>query len=166
MRIVPLLLAFLVIVARADAQTPAIDHIEVSGYGIFAADITTCNPNKLGIQYCDMANVRLATRTATIPAQKGVTFGLTFQAAGMPDGATVTLRKVWIYPPDGLDTPASAQPVRRLQDNVSVVIGRTGMEVYNLTDVWELAAGDWTLELWDGDRRLVSQHFTLVKAGF
>ena len=35
----------------------------------------------------------------------------------------------------------------------------------NLTkdDPWELTTGPWTIELWQGDRKLISQSFTVFK---
>jgi hypothetical protein len=35
--------------------------------------------------------------------------------------------------------------------------------LYRLTDRWEVVPGVWTLEIWDGDRKLLNQDFLLKK---
>ena len=155
-----LLLMFLA--TGAHAQTAQIDHIDILEAGIYAGDRAPCNLSDVGINYCDVSNERLTAATTTIPAQQGLNFGVRIRPVGAPEGTTVTLKRVWIYPPQGIHAPSNAQPVRRLEDDWPVVIGRADIESYNLTDPWELVPGVWTFELRDGNRRLVSQQFTVV----
>jgi hypothetical protein len=42
-------------------------------------------------------------------------------------------------------------------------IGDTVGALYTLDDSFELVPGIWTFELWDGDRKLLTQSFTLEK---
>ena len=48
---------------------------------------------------------------------------------------------------------------------ISTLPGATweaGRHGYSLDEDWELVAGDWILEIWDGNKKLASQTFTLT----
>lgn len=42
-------------------------------------------------------------------------------------------------------------------------IGTMEIAGYQFRQDWEIAPGTWTIELWDGDRKLASQSFQVVK---
>jgi hypothetical protein len=41
------------------------------------------------------------------------------------------------------------------------MIGEKVADLYTLEDIFELVPGVWTVELWDGERKLLTQSFTL-----
>jgi hypothetical protein len=68
------------------------------------------------------------------------------------------------FPPGGLRNPASTQTISRSETTFTVTVGdEAGYTAYKFDDPWELTAGPWAFELWQGDRKLVSQSFTVFK---
>jgi hypothetical protein len=149
--------------ASAFAQAQKIERIDILEYGLYTADEKSCHRDDLGIQRCERTNVRHAATTLTVPAQHGVQIGIRFKAVGAPDGATVNVKRVWVFPPAGLNSPASKEPLLRLYRDDKVTIGKSGFTSYILDDPWELVPGTWTLEYWIGDRKLLSKSFTVVQ---
>jgi Domain of unknown function (DUF3859) len=99
---------------------------------------------------------------ATIPLQKDVQFGYRYKIIGQPDGAQVDIKPVTNYPPPGLRSPTSQQPVLRAERIRKRLIGETSVTTYTLEDDFELVPGVWTFEIYDGSCKLVSKTFTLV----
>ena len=148
--------------ASAFAQAQKIQRIDILEYGLYTADEKDCYRDDLGIQRCERTNVRHAATTLTVPAQHGVQFGIKFRAVGAPNGATVNVKRVWLLPPAGLNSPASKQPLLRLNRDDTVTIGKADFASYIFDDPWELVPGIWTFEYWVGDRKLLSKSFTVV----
>jgi hypothetical protein len=148
--------------SNALAQAQKIQRIDILEYGLYTADEKECRRDALGVQRCERTNVRHAVTTLTVPAQHGVQFGTKFRAVGTPNGATVNVKRVWLFPPAGLNSPASKQPLLRLDRDESVTIGKDDFTSYIFDDPWELVPGTWTLEYWVGDRKLFSKSFTVV----
>jgi hypothetical protein len=98
-----------------------------------------------------------------VPAKSGVQFGIRFRVVGAPDGATVDVRRRWIFPPAGLKAPAAKEPVFGVERDDTVTIGQERFQSYGFDDPWELVPGQWTIEYWIGNRQLVSKSFTVVK---
>ena len=91
-------------------QAPHVDHVAVVDYGIYTGDTATSTPapgTSTG-QVTFVSNLQLAEATRTIPARLGVRFGFRFDVVGEPQGKTVTLHAVTIFPPPGLRNPALA----------------------------------------------------------
>jgi hypothetical protein len=42
-------------------------------------------------------------------------------------------------------------------------VGEELYRLYRLTNGWEVVPGIWTLEIWDGERKLLTQDFLLKK---
>lgn len=163
MRILPLMAAFFLTLADAQAQSQRIDQIEVVAQGIYVADRQDCRRDERGLSRCTFTNVRHAATTTTVPAEIGVIFGGEFRIVGGPDRASVNLRKVWIIPAPGLRSPNAAEPIRRIEREEARAIGSVFRSTFGFDDNWELVPGTWILEFWDGDRRLLSQEFTIVE---
>jgi hypothetical protein len=144
------------------AQAPTIQRIEILEYGLYTGDETACRRDDLGIQRCQRTNVRHAATTLTVPAERGVQFGIKFVAVGAPSGETVAVKRLWIFPPRGLNSPASKGPLLRLDRDDTVTIGKPDFTSYIFDDPWELVPGTWTLEYWVGNRKLLSKSFTIV----
>ena len=159
--LISLLLSFAA--ASAVAQTPKIQRIDIVEYGLYTADEKDCHRDDLGIQRCTRTNVRHAATTLTVPAQRGVQFGVSLKTVGTPAGATVNVKRVWLFPPAGVNSPASKEPLLRLDRDDMVTIGKTDFTSYIFDDSWELVPGTWTLEYWLGDRKLLSKSFTVVQ---
>lgn len=149
-------------VVGAHAQPSQIQRIEIIEYGIYTVDKQSCQRDAQGIERCDRSDVRHAATTWTIPAQKGVEFGLKYRVIGAPSGARVTLKRDWLLPAPGF-LPPGKQPISRLDRTDNVAIGNAIFVSYGFDDPWEMVPGPWILEIWYGDRKLSSQTFTVVK---
>jgi hypothetical protein len=146
----------------AFAQTAQIQRVDIVEYGIYTVNETNCRRDAEGIERCERSDVRHAAATWTIPAQHGVEFGLKYRVVGAPKGAHVALKRDWLLPGSGFLAPGKP-PLKRLDRVDNVAIGDTNYVSYGFDDPWELVPGPWILEIWDGDRKLTSQTFTVVK---
>jgi Domain of unknown function (DUF3859) len=154
-------LAWLILFSgRADAQTKL--TAEIVEYGIYTADATSSEREANGLLSTQLTNVRLAVKTTTVPAQLGVHFGIRIRVNGGPIGERVTLRKITLFPPPGLRSPAVSQPLKSSERFLSVPIGETHYTSYGFDDPWELVPGRWEVQIWSGDRKLASQVFNVV----
>ena len=164
--IVPLCATILLLGSLCSAQAPQIARIDVTEFGVYSADQKQAGPSSVdGVPQRTVANVRLEQQTRIVPLRKGVHFGFRYTIAGSPVGAPVQLRMVTLYPPGGLHNPSAHAPIQRSEFAMTRKIGE-GYSSYHgvaLDFDWALVPGDWTLEIWNGDRRLASQVFTLVK---
>ena len=163
MRIVLACLLLVLTVSGVYAETPQIQRIDVLEYGIYTADEKGCHRDAQGINRCERSNVRHAATTLSVPAQLRVQFGMRFKAVGVPSGATVPVKRVWILPAAGLNSPMVKEPIHRLERSDSVKINVTEFISYTFDDPWELVPGTWTLEYWDGNRKLLSKSFMVAK---
>lgn len=163
MRVLFLAAALSLAFTSASAQTPpAVERLEVLERGLYSAASENCSPDERRLIVCDVANVRHVSTSTNVPAQVGVLFGARFRVVGTPNGATVSLRKVWILPPAGLRAPTVAEPIQRIERVEQNVIGAIAVATYGFDEAWELVPGTWTLQFWDGDRLLLSEQFDVA----
>ncbi len=165
-RLVPFLLLLLLPTAGIHAQTaqkPTISDMFITEYGLYTGDDQGCAQDEQGVRRCAQTNTRHTETTLTVPARLGVQFGVRFWVSGKPDGAKVTLRRVWTFPDPGLKSPVVSEPIRRRERMETVTIGGGDFTTYGFDDLWELVPGEWTLEYWQGDHKLLSKTFVVVK---
>ena len=84
-------------------------------------------------------------------------------SSASPSHATVKLISVTQYPAPGLKNPKSDSNQMRGEHSLFATIGQINYRGYVFEHDWELVPGTWTLELWDGNRKLASQTFDVVK---
>lgn len=164
MRIAVVFLFLVLSAAQVWAQEPRIERIDVVDYGLYTASVVKAERGRDGILQSTSTNIRHLQATRDVPAQIGVRFGFRFKVVGAPNGAKVSLKKITIFPPGGLQTPDSSQTISRTEDIITATVGdEATYTAYKFDDPWELKLGSWTIELWDGDRRLATQNFTVYK---
>ena len=149
--------------AQSAAQVPTIEHMYITEYGLYTGGEQSCYRDEQGVQRCEQTNIRHTETTLTVPARLGVHFGVRFWVSGTPDAAKVKLTRVWLFPDPGLKSPALKEPIHRREQTETVAIGSGDFTTYAFDDLWELVPGNWTLEYWQGDRKLLSETFTVVK---
>ena len=147
----------------ANAQPAQVERIDVVEFGIYTLDRKVDSVNAAGIKQSATTNIRLAAQTRIIPLQKNVSFGYRYKIVGKPKGAPVELRRVTIFPSPGVRPPSSSKLIERSERMLKRSIGETGHTSYMLEDDFELVPGTWTLEIYVGQRKLVSQAFTVTK---
>ena len=158
-------LALLLVPGMAGAQTTiVVDRIDILDYGLYTAAITgsVASPGTASGTSHTVSDVQFYRRTDRVPASVGTSFGVKFVVVGRPSGEIVELRTVLKIPPPGVRNPKTGNVYRETSITVQKVIGHDGsLTGYTLDEDWELVTGPWTLELWLGDRRMLSKTFTV-----
>jgi Domain of unknown function (DUF3859) len=156
---------FATISSIVQAQQPRVDRIDVIERGIYNAEVTkrVDAPGTPGGTISEVTNIRHVRTTTTIPAQLGVSFGYRYRIVGKPDGASVDLRFVTLIPVPGVRDPKTGNTILHGEYSRPRILGSESVRSYGLRQEWELVLGTWTLEVWQGDRKLASQSFTVVK---
>jgi Domain of unknown function (DUF3859) len=157
------IVALLLTSASAYAQGALVERIRFTEYGIYTVDREVKGRDALGINRAAASNVRHAATLRRIPAHIGTTFGFRYQVIGKPHAAPVELREIVIFPAPGLTPPRSSKPIRQDQFALGTSIGEIGYASYTLEDGFELVPGDWVFEIWQGNRKLATQIFTLER---
>jgi hypothetical protein len=155
----------LVAVVDAAAQTPAIDRIDIRTIGTYTAELGERTPDKniAGGVINSVRSYKFVKLGTTVSGQKGVHFGFEFVIVGRPDGAKVPLKAVVIFPPPGLRDPETGRTQPRDEYMISARINAVQRNGYGFDHEWEAVPGTWTIQLWDGNRKLAEQNFTIVR---
>jgi Domain of unknown function (DUF3859) len=159
-----LLLAAVAGDARAQSGSK-IERIDIVEAGIYRAETAGIEqaPGTATRQRNILSETRLLAPTTRIEAKLGVHFGMRYRVVGSPNLATVKLVSVTQYPAPGLKNPKSDKPQTRGEHSLFATIGQINYRGYVFEHDWEMVAGTWTFELWDGQRKLTSQTFAVTK---
>ena len=160
-------LLFLTPVGQAQAPAPAatVERIDVTRPGIYEIRssapvqgyaVSTGNMVKI----TGYKNVSVGTK---IEANRGVVIGAELIIVGAPRHAKVPIKVVWHYPQPGLTNPESKTTTTLDEYTDTQIIGETFPIFWGLTQDWHLIPGTWTLEVWQGERKLATQQFQLTK---
>ncbi len=144
------------------ANAQRVERLQITEYGIYTADTSNARRDAAGVVQNSVTNIRHATTTTMVPAENGVRFGFRYRVIGTPAGQAVTLKKIVIFPVGGLKSPHSSTPLLTNERTIAPMIGETSYTGYSLTDPWEFVPGTWTIQLWEGNRKLAEQRFTVV----
>jgi hypothetical protein len=148
--------------AQGAGKVERIDIVEAGVYRAETAGIEQA-PGTATKQRNILSDTRLLLPTTRIEAKLGVHFGMRYRVVGSPNLSTVKLVSVTQYPGPGLKNPKSEKLQTRGEHSLFATIGQINYRGYVFEHDWEMVAGDWTLELWDGPRRLGGQTFTITK---
>ena len=144
-----------VTVERLDVARPGIYEIRASapvqGYVVATGNMVKITGYK---------NVSVGT---TIEANRGVVIGAEMNIVGTPRRGKVPIKVVWHYPQPGLTNPESKTTTTLDEYMDTQIIGETFPIFWGLTQDWHLVPGIWTLEVWQGERKLATQQFQLMK---
>ena len=174
--------AICVLIASSTAvRAQAVQRIDITEYGIYATETASsvAEPGTASGRIEMVANTKLVQSTTAVPARVGVEFGYRYKIVGQPTTALagqnnatmagqadpkVTLKYVTHIPPPGIRNPATKNVTLTNIFYQDHKVGEELYRLYRLTDSWEVVPGVWTLEIWDGDRQLVSQGFQVGSA--
>jgi hypothetical protein len=149
-------------VALPPANAQSVKAVEITEYGIYTADEIKVQRDANGVLHSISTNIRRAATTTTVPAEIGVHFGFRYHISGQPAGQQIVLKKMVIYPEGGIKSPKSPTPLLKNEYELARKIGETSYTDYAFDDPWELVPGTWTMQLWDGDRKLAEKVFVVV----
>ncbi|MCC6887191.1 MAG: DUF3859 domain-containing protein [Hyphomicrobiales bacterium] len=149
----------------ACAQAGRIERVEIVEAGLYEAVTASIQhaPGTATGRRNVLRETKLIAPATRIEARIGVHFGMRYRILGRPSGATVRLVSVTRYPAPGLKNPASDIVQTRGEHMLFATIGAINYRGYVFEQPWEMVPGTWVFELWDGDRKLASQTFEVVK---
>ncbi len=156
--------AILAVPARADeARIDRIDLIAAGFYDSATAKVVTtaAAPAAAGGKTNQLADVALMSEPPADPARVGIGFGVRFRSAGEPRGGQATLRSVWKIPAPGIRNPTNGVTYRELVAEFTTAVGGVHWRGYAFDEPWEVVPGVWTIEIWQGDRKLLEHSFTI-----
>jgi hypothetical protein len=162
MRIIFIAFVLLSSFGAADAQV--LKRIDITEYGLYTSktDRSIAAPGTaLGTESL-VSDIRHLESTTTVPGRIDVQFGIRYRLVGS-DGASIRLKKVWIIPAPGLHNPDTGNTTMTEVVYLDRKIGAVHFAGFTFEHSWEIVPGVWTLELWEGDRKLASQGFLIAR---
>lgn len=163
----PVFIALLLLVAApsASAQAPRIERIDLVDYGIYESGFARRieDSNSVGGSRSGVKMIKIKERTSTIEARKGLQFGIRFFVVGEPKEAAVKLKFVTRFPVQGMRDATTGATSYRNEYVGPAKIGWADFSGYSFDYDWEMVPGEWTFEVWDGERKLVEKSFTVAK---
>ncbi len=79
----------------------------------------------------------------------------------MKPKAEAQLRTVWKIPEPGTRNPHNNNIYRESTSNFTVKTDEIVLRGFGFDEPWEVVPGVWTLQVWQGDRKLLEQSFTI-----
>jgi hypothetical protein len=144
-----------VVATSALAADPV--RVEIIEYGIYAMEGRQIVQESDGVLTATAKVIHLET-TSVIPAKRCMNFGFRFRVEG-PKGSRLTFvthLPVEVTPPGSARAISSYSRARVLGPGIY-------SQGYGLDFDWEVMPGQWTFEVFDGDRKLAEKSFLLDK---
>ena len=133
---------------------------QFDGYGIIETEQNTIVPDKnspTGHQYL-FSDARLLSKTASIPARMGTTFGVMWTPTG-PSSEIIEVMRVIRMP--GIKNPATGEVVHKWVGKIEAELGSPNALTYTIGADWQAVPGTWTFEIWYQGRKVIDHSFTL-----
>src|SRR5262249_51239167 len=97
-------------------------------------------------------------------ARVGIGFGLRFRSFRARDGERAIVRSLRNIRDPAIANPTNNTPTRNSVAVSPTTTGRSHWRGYSFDESWEVVPGTWTLEIWQGDRKLLEKSFDIKKA--
>jgi len=164
MKVILALVALVAGVTAAAAQADRIDGADITQFGEYEYKVTSTEDlGGTAAGTLKSVDYKFVAKTTSIPARRGVGFGIEYRVRGAPTDATVPLRSVTIFPAGGLRNPKTGETVPRNEYIEEKAIGALLLKGYTLDEDWEVVPGTWTFQVWFGDQMLAEKSFTVTK---
>jgi len=159
------LVGALLLAGSAAAQAVKVERIEVARPGTYQIEVGKPIPDASvatgnRVEATAYKSVKVGQQ---IEAKVGTIIGAELTVVGTPRRGKAPLKVVWRYPAPGLTNPDAKATKTSDEYNDTQLIGEKFPIFWGLTQDWHLVPGIWTLEVFQGDRKLVTQTFELVK---
>lgn len=157
------LICVLAVLVAGRATAADIVALEIIDVGLYRAQTTGHIPAPQAVngQTQTITDIVFYSSTSKIPARQGIRFGTRFRIVGESPKRAVTLRSVWRIPEPGIQNPKSGIVYRESISEFTTTIGALYMRGFNFASSWQILCGDWIQEIWFGERKLLSQTFTV-----
>jgi hypothetical protein len=152
--------------AAARAQDAHVDRLEIVESGFYdnaKAKVTgaTASAGTVTGAVQQIGDFKLLPEPPATSARVGVGFGVRFRSFGGREGERAMLRSVWKIPAPGIVNPVNRNTYRQSVAEFATTIGAPHWRGYGFDDAWEVVPGTWTLEIWQGDRKLLEKSFVI-----
>lgn len=98
--------------------------------------------------------------TDRIPGKEGVRFGFTYALSGQK-GSKVTVKHIYRFPGGGMPAPGgSLSMLEQVRDDIVAEPVLIGWSFVGAPPE-KILTGEWSLEVWQGDQKLVEKKFTV-----
>jgi hypothetical protein len=143
-----------------------VDRLELLDAGFYDAAKTTVTgttPSAGAVtgSVKELGEVKLSPDPPATSARVGIGFGVRFRSFGARDGERAMLRSVWTIPAPGIANPTNGNTYRQSVAEFATTIGANHVRGYSFDEPWEVVPGTWTLEIWQGDRKLLVKSFEI-----
>ena len=100
-------------------------------------------------------------KTDKIPGKEGVRFGFSYVLTGEKKGTKVTVKHVYRFPGNGMPTPGG--PRAMIEQARDDIVGEPVLVGWSFVGAppENIVAGEWSLEVWREDKKLVEKKFTI-----
>lgn len=106
-------------------------------------------------------NIKVVEQTDRIPSTIGTRFGIRYRITGSPQGDGVKIRKKMSLP--GLKDPKTDKVIYSSEYELERQIGALLWTGYTFEEDWECVPGEWTIQLWYGEKKLAEKTFTVYR---
>jgi len=143
----------------AQAQPPRIDRLDDIRPGVVSlGEVKKVADDNISTgERFEGGAPKIVSVSKNISIKVGTVFGVQVHIIGKPAGANVPIRIIWRYPEPGLKSPTTGTTKFSDEHTDSRAIGTSPVFYWKLGEEWVLVPGIWTLELWQGDRKLLAQ---------
>jgi len=142
---------------------------ETTGFGILKSltpETVSQTPETTSGVTRDAKVIGVVGQTNRIPATLGVRFGFAYFVQGLPSTSKVVLKKIVKHPtirkPDGTTSEGFVFLEHHTTSPQGTIKDYTG---YGFDHSCELATGQWVIEMWYGEQKLIEQTFQVFKPG-
>jgi hypothetical protein len=100
-------------------------------------------------------------KTDKIPGKEGLRFGFSYVLTGEKKGTKVTVKHVYRFPGNGMPTPGG--PRAMIEQARDDIVGEPVLVGWSFVGAppENIVAGEWSLEVWREDKKLVEKKFTV-----
>lgn len=156
----------LALAAQARAQDARIDRLEIVEAGFYDSTKVEVTGSSAAAAAAtgtvqEVKGVTVMPEPPAVSARVGIGFGVRFRSFGERDGERAMLRSVWKIPAPGIVNPTNHNTYRQSVSDFPTTIGTNHWRGYGFDDAWEVVPGTWTLEIWQGDRKLLEKSFAI-----
>jgi hypothetical protein len=162
MSLIIILAGFICAPAAVAQESVVVQSVGIVDYGIYRIELTG---ERVPVPSAGAGVVRPASRavlifqTNQIPATLGTTFGFQFILESKPVGAVAGVDIVVEHPPFKKPNGETTSTLDKVpwRYRIGEKVGYT----YTFDHEWEAVPGKWTIEVWQGGRRLVGKDFVV-----
>lgn len=152
-------------IGEVQAQAVKVERIEVARPGTYEIEVGSAVPDK-GVATGNRVEAKAykSVREGTlIEVRPGTIIGAELTIVGAPRRGKVPIRVVWRYPAPGLTNPDTKATKTSDEYSDTQLVGEKFPVFWGMTQDWHLVPGTWTLEVWQGDKKLVDQTFNVLR---